>query len=99
MAQFFDSSCKSSNVLLFVSGHSLGAGVAVLLTLDLLMNEDRSELRENVIDVQCYAFAPPPVFRPKSSWILGTAEVSVEVKEKMILVVNEQDCIPRTSLG
>ena len=99
IAQFFDSPCKISTVLLFVSGHSLGAGVAVLLTLDLLMNEDRSELREKIKDVQCYAFAPPPVFRPKSSWILGTAEVPVEVKEKMILVVNDQDCIPRTSLG
>lgn len=39
-----------------VTGHSLGAGVAMLLTKLVLMT--------GFTDVKCYAFAPPPVFGP-----------------------------------
>lgn len=39
-----------------VTGHSLGAGVAILLTKVLLMN--------GFTDVKCYAVAPCPVFGP-----------------------------------
>lgn len=39
-----------------VTGHSLGAGVAILLTKVLLMN--------GFTDVKCYAIAPCPVFGP-----------------------------------
>ncbi|CAN8066358.1 unnamed protein product [Agarophyton chilense] len=40
-----------------VTGHSLGAGVAILLTKILLMN--------SFTDVICYAIAPCPVFGPR----------------------------------
>lgn len=39
-----------------VTGHSMGAGVAILLTKLLLVN--------GLTDVKCYAFAPCPVFGP-----------------------------------
>ena len=45
---------------LLVTGHSLGAGTAVMATL-LWLND--AELRSKL---ECVAFAPPPIFRPKS---------------------------------
>lgn len=42
-----------------LTGHSLGAGVAILLTKVLLMN--------GFTDVKCYAIAPCPVFGPMHS--------------------------------
>ncbi|CAM9246385.1 unnamed protein product [Ectocarpus fasciculatus] len=47
---------------LVVTGHSLGGGVSILLTMMLLRR--RSELGLGPTRVLCYAFAPPPVFGP-----------------------------------
>ncbi|CAN0130781.1 unnamed protein product, partial [Ectocarpus sp. 4 AP-2014] len=47
---------------LVVTGHSLGGGVSILLTMMLLRR--RSELGLVSTRVLCYAFAPPPVFGP-----------------------------------
>ena len=46
-------------------------------------------------EVQCYAFAPPPVFRPGSD----QTELPDCVRDKIVIVINNHDCIPRTSLG
>ena len=46
---------------LVVTGHSLGAGVAVLITLELLLGSSKSSIPENV-SVRCIALAPPPVY-------------------------------------
>lgn len=42
---------------LVVTGHSLGAGTAVLVTLELLLGEDHLS---RDLDIQCIALAPPP---------------------------------------
>ena len=76
------------------SGHSLGAGVVVLLSLDLLHGELASDLPQGT-EVRCYAFAPPPVFRPGP----GINELPDGVRDKILIVINNHDCIPRTSLG
>lgn len=47
---------KYPSYIIAVTGHSLGAGVAILLTKVLLMN--------GFTDVKCYAIAPCPVFGP-----------------------------------
>ena len=76
------------------AGHSLGAGVAVLLTLELLLGAAAASLPANTA-VRCLAFAPPPVFRPDED-----AEWPQEmVREKIVMVINNHDGIPRTSLG
>ena len=83
------------NILHFRSlGHSLGAGVAILLTLDLLQGELASSLPENT-EVRCYAYAPPPVFRPGR---FGD-ELPDSVRDRIVIVINNHDCIPRMSLG
>ena len=46
-----------------ITGHSLGAGTAELVTLKLLSgHEDIYFVQENT-SIQCVALAPPPVFR------------------------------------
>ena len=46
-----------------ITGHSLGAGTAELVTMKLLSgHEDIDVVPENT-SVQCVALAPPPVFR------------------------------------
>ena len=77
-----------------LSGHSLGAGVVVLLSLDLLHGELASSLPQST-EVRCYAFAPPPVYRPGPD----SDELPDCVRDKIVIVINNHDCIPRTSLG
>ena len=73
-------------------GHSLGAGVAVLIALQLLEDKSRHNIPEDT-SIECFAFAPPPVFR------LDEGSISDEIKHRITIIINNQDCIPRTSLG
>ena len=85
---------KVEGYRMLCAGHSLGAGVAVLLTLELLLGTAAASLPANTA-VRCLAFAPPPVFRPDND-----AEWPQEmVSEKIVMVINNHDGIPRTSLG
>ena len=68
--------------------------MVVLLSLDLLQGELASDLPQGT-EVQCYAFAPPPVFRPGPD----INELPDGVRDKILIVINNHDCIPRTSLG
>ena len=81
---------------LVITGHSLGAGVAVLITLELLIGESKSALPEGT-DVRCIALAPPPVYREnKSIFSRGLPE---SISDKIEIFINNHDCIPRMSLG
>jgi hypothetical protein len=64
-------------------GHSLGAGVAILLTKILLDNGFK--------DVKCFAISPPPVFGPMHA-------VDREWSDALECFVNEDDIVPRLSL-
>lgn len=66
-----------------VSGHSLGAGVATLLTKVLLDNGFKG--------VKCYAISPPPVFGPAHV-------VDRRWSDALECFVNEDDLVPRLSL-
>ena len=68
--------------------------MAVLLTLELLLGTAAASLPATTA-VRCLAFAPPPVFRPDND-----AEWPQEmVRERIVMVINNHDGIPRTSLG
>ena len=76
-----------------VTGHSLGAGVTVLLGLFLLVNKTKNINYQKRIDsntLHCYAFAPPPVVNTQF------AQKFVQYSEKyMTTVIYGKDMIPR----
>jgi len=76
---------------LVVTGHSLGAGTAELITLDLMLGQSSHVLPSNT-RLSCIALAAPPVYR---------AEVPLpdKVSKAMEIYVNNFDCVPRLSLG
>jgi hypothetical protein len=87
-------SCAGYSVLL--TGHSLGAGVAVLASMLI----DRGgagdiDARDFALPVgtvvRCDAFAPPPVFTPLQA-------VSASIDRQVRVVVNAFDLIPRLSV-
>jgi Lipase (class 3) len=69
-----------------VTGHSLGAGAAILLTKLLLDDSAFTGVK-----ITCYAFAPPPVFGPLDA-------VDEAWSSSLICFVNADDVVPRTSL-
>jgi hypothetical protein len=72
-----------------ITGHSLGAGTAAILTV--LLNLDRSLLPANT-RVQCYAFAVPAVF----SYDIATSR---ELCANIVSLAAGDDCVPRLCLG
>lgn len=81
---------------LAVTGHSLGAGVAILITLELLIGESKSAIPEGT-NVRCIALAPPPVYRVSNS--IFSKSLPSSVFKKIEIYINNHDCIPRMSLG
>jgi len=77
---------------LILTGHSLGAGSAELITMELLLGPAREILPPNTL-VQCVALAPPPVFRP------GEKDIGEEVKDAIEIYINNSDIVPRLSLA
>ncbi|CAM9635858.1 unnamed protein product [Pylaiella littoralis] len=75
---------------LVVTGHSLGGGVSILLTMMLLKH--RRELRLAKTEVLCYAFAPPPVFGPLH-------KLSGETRRAIRAFVFGNDMVCRLSLA
>ena len=72
---------------LVITGHSLGAGTAILLALDLLAGPIVSSAR-----IRCLALAPPPVFR-------SINPIAQPVNAAIDILVNNSDCVPRLSLA
>lgn len=62
-----------------VTGHSLGAGVGVLLTKMLLLNG---------LQTECFAFAAPPVFGPKHA-------IDAKWSDAVKAFVNDDDLVSR----
>ena len=78
-----------------VTGHSLGAGTAELITMILLSNATADSGWLSNIDIKCIALAPPPVYRPSS--ILKPLDAYIQ--QRIIIFVNGNDCVPRLSLA
>jgi len=71
---------------LTITGHSLGAGVACLLTMKLYSEN----LLKDVV-VKCYAYACPPVFYPIQN-------IPPQAKENTICYIHDVDVVPRLSI-
>ncbi|XP_059086966.1 uncharacterized protein LOC131883499 isoform X2 [Tigriopus californicus] len=75
---------------LILTGHSLGAGTAELLTMVILKEKEKYVPKET--EIQCVAIAPPPVYRTDS-------QVPKDMKDAINIYINNQDCVPRMCLG
>ena len=97
---------RNPSYSLVVTGHSLGAGTSILLTMLYLafQNGDLDNVRQILpnkvgdcilrkqVNIKCYAFAPPPVF--SSPYLPNRYPMdSVEV------YINHSDVVPRLSLA
>ena len=78
-----------------ITGHSLGAGTAELITMLLLSNthEDKDWLSR--MDIKCVALAPPPVYRPRTP----SLQLQENIQQNILIFVNGNDCVPRLSLA
>jgi len=82
---------KKPNYQLVITGHSLGAGTAELITMMILTNkEDHADLVKH--GVKCYALAPPPVYRSEQN-------LPDEIVNSIEIYINNNDCVPSLSLG
>ena len=79
---------SSPDYKLVITGHSLGAGAAILISLAILNGE--TSIDSNKVQLKCYALAPPPVFR---------SENIEKYQDKIDIFINENDCVPRLSLA
>ena len=79
----------NTNYSLTVTGHSLGAGVAELISMKLI---SEPEILPDITDIRCVALAPPPVYQSDKS--LGP-----EIVSAIDIFVNNFDCVPRLSLA
>ena len=76
---------------LVITGHSLGAGTAILITLALLFEDvpDHLNFKNRIF---CFAFAPPPVFR-------SDAPLPDSILEKILIFILETDLVPSACVG
>eukprot|EP00931_Biecheleriopsis_adriatica_P065890 TRINITY_DN40340_c0_g1_i1.p1 TRINITY_DN40340_c0_g1~~TRINITY_DN40340_c0_g1_i1.p1 ORF type:complete len:505 (+),score=80.14 TRINITY_DN40340_c0_g1_i1:119-1516(+) len=76
----------NSGFTLVVTGHSLGAGTAILCSILLTANQLSARPR-----IRCFAYAPPPVVSPLNA----AAVKAVEIHS----FINRVDVVPRASLA
>ena len=74
---------------LVVTGHSLGAGTAVLITMGIL--KQQYPVVPKSTQIKCLALAPPPVYRARKS--------PKTFQENIDIFINGNDCVPRLSLA
>jgi hypothetical protein len=99
---------------LMITGHSLGAGTAVLVAMEFLMGKNKQGHLPPSTNIGCVALAPPPIYRSEK-------EVPLHVRENINIYINGQvrarqckviyfyltntmlsffqDCVPRLSLA
>lgn len=85
-----------SSYKLLITGHSLGAGTACLLNMQLHVNEVFKGRT-----VRCYAFAPPPTFWPCTERFSESPTCEGKVQKAMestIAYVHDNDVVPFLSI-
>ena len=76
---------------LVVTGHSLGAGTAILITMAILSGSFKQIVDPKFTKIKCVALAPPPVYR--------TASNLAKFNQNINIYINGNDCVPRLSLA
>ncbi len=76
---------------LVITGHSLGAGTAELITMMILSNKGENSVLVRH-KVRCIALAPPPVYR-------SDQKLPNEIIDSIKIYINNNDCVPSLSLG
>jgi len=77
---------------LVITGHSLGAGTAILITMAILSGNFKQIVDPNLTSIKCIALAPPPVYR-------STDLQASQLNQNINIFVNGNDCVPRLSLA
>lgn len=76
---------------LVITGHSLGAGVACLITIMLHHERESGGMMQKLPkNIRCMAYAPPPVFYPLSAAKTAVANTTA--------YVHNMDCVPSLSV-
>ena len=75
---------------LIVTGHSLGAATAILITMTILSGSEIVDLEDTV--VKCIALAPPPAYRSDSDII------DKKFNDHIQIFIHQNDIVPRASL-
>ena len=78
---------------LIVTGHSLGAATAILITMTILSGSEIVD-PENTV-VKCIALAPPPVYRSGS---IRKRFNDRKFNDHIQIFINQNDIVPRASL-
>lgn len=83
---------QGDDYALVVTGHSLGAGVACLVTILVyhLIEKGKLPAAWKRRRIECYAMAPPPVFSPPTAAPQAVANT--------LAYVNQYDCVPSLSV-
>jgi hypothetical protein len=87
---------KLPDYKLIVTGHSLGAGTACLLTIRLHSQE---VLKGRTI--QCFAFAPPPTFWPCADNSTESPSCKAQIQQAMrntVAYIHDNDVVPFLSV-
>ena len=75
---------------LIITGHSLGAGVAVLLHLGIRAGKFQ-DIIPSTIKLKTIALAPPPVYKAR--------EIPERLTKEIIGIVQGNDCVPRLGVA
>lgn len=83
---------KHSGYDLVITGHSLGAGTAALISLKLNYEKKLNKLAPplNGVKITCFAFAPPPVYLADP----GHEEIMAETFLNTHAFIHENDVVP-----
>jgi hypothetical protein len=89
-------SVTDQNTTLYITGHSLGAALAVLAVFDILAREP---MRAQFTDVRCYIFGAPRVGNPVFVDSINAMFKSRAQLTEFFVIANDDDIVPNIPLA
>ena len=89
---YAEAAAQKRSTTLYITGHSLGAAVALLAVADLVKS-----LRPLITDVRCYAFAAPRV--GNNMFVNTVMDLSKSVLKEFAVFANSDDIVPSVPLA